>query len=93
MARPGDEMAPGAGGRSRLRAAHADREQVIEVLKAAFVRGRLTKDEFDARVGQVPARAVRRPGQQDLPPRPNKCSTQVTAAARPPGGLGSIPPQ
>jgi hypothetical protein len=39
--------------RGRLRAAHADREQVIEVLKAAFVRGRLTKDEFDARVGQT----------------------------------------
>ena len=53
MARPGEEMAPGAGGRGRLRAAHADREQAIEVLKAAFVRGRLTKDEFDARVGQV----------------------------------------
>lgn len=46
-------MAPGAGGRGRLRAAHADREQAIEVLKAAFVQGRLTKDEFDVRVGQV----------------------------------------
>lgn len=53
MAAPGDEMAPGAGGRGRLRAAHADREQAIEVLKAAFVQGRLTKDEFDVRVGQV----------------------------------------
>jgi len=53
IAGPGDEMAPGAGGRGRLRAAHADREQVIEVLKAAFVQGRLTKDEFDVRVGQV----------------------------------------
>jgi hypothetical protein len=37
----------------RVRASHADREQVIEVLKAAFVQGRLTKDEFDARVGQT----------------------------------------
>ena len=53
IAGPGDEMAPGAGGRGRLRAAHADRERVIEVLKAAFVQGRLTKDEFDVRVGQV----------------------------------------
>jgi Domain of unknown function (DUF1707) len=52
-ARPEDEMAPGAGGRGRLRAAHADREQAIEVLKTAFVQGRLTKDEFDLRVGQV----------------------------------------
>jgi Domain of unknown function (DUF1707) len=36
-----------------MRAAHADREQVIEVLKAAFVQGRLTKDEFDLRVSQA----------------------------------------
>jgi len=49
MAGPGDET---AGGRGRLRASHADREQAIEVLKAAFVQGRLTKGEFDARVGQ-----------------------------------------
>ena len=49
---PGDEMAA-AGGRGRLRASHADREQVISTLKAAFVQGRLTKDELDARVGQT----------------------------------------
>jgi hypothetical protein len=36
-----------------LRASHADREQVIDTLKAAFVQGRLAKDEFDARVGQA----------------------------------------
>ena len=36
--------------RSRLRASHADREQAIGLLKAAFVHGRLTKDEFDGRV-------------------------------------------
>ena len=35
-----------AGG-DRLRAGHADREQAIEALKAAFVHGRLTKAEFD----------------------------------------------
>ena len=34
-------------------ASHADREQVIEVLKAAFVQGRLARDEFDLRVGQA----------------------------------------
>jgi len=37
----------------QLRTSHADREQMIDVLKAAFVQGRLTKDEFDSRVGQV----------------------------------------
>lgn len=42
-----------AGGRGHLRASHADREQVIDALKAAFVQGRLAKDEFDARVGQT----------------------------------------
>jgi hypothetical protein len=39
--------------RGRLRASHADREQVIDTLKAAFVQGRLAKDEFDARIGQT----------------------------------------
>ncbi len=53
MAGPGDEMAPGAGGRARPRASHADREQVISVLKAAFVQGLLDKDEFELRVGQA----------------------------------------
>ena len=46
-------MASGAGGRSHLRASHADREQVIDMLKAAFVQGRLTKAELDRGVGQV----------------------------------------
>jgi hypothetical protein len=36
-----------------MRASHADREQVIETLKAAFVQGRLDRDEFDLRVGQT----------------------------------------
>ncbi len=42
-----------AGGGSCLRASHVDGEQVIDVLKAAFVQGRLTKDEFDLRVSQA----------------------------------------
>jgi Domain of unknown function (DUF1707) len=53
MAGPGDERPAVSADRGLLRAAHADREQVIETLKAAFVQGRLTKDEFDARVGQA----------------------------------------
>jgi Domain of unknown function (DUF1707) len=40
----------GVGGHSRLIASQADREQVVDALKAAFVQGRLTKDEFDHRV-------------------------------------------
>ena len=42
-----------AGALGRLRTSHADRERAIGVLKAAFVQGRLTKDVFDLRVGQV----------------------------------------
>jgi hypothetical protein len=53
MAGPGDEKAAAAAGRGHLRASHADREQMIDALKAAFVQGRLTKDEFDERVGQA----------------------------------------
>jgi hypothetical protein len=53
MAEPGDEIAAGASGHGRLRASHADREQVVGVLKAAFVQGRLAKDEFDLRVGEA----------------------------------------
>lgn len=49
MAGPQDRAAGG----DRLRAGHADREQVIDTLKTAFAQGRLTKDEFDVRVGQV----------------------------------------
>jgi len=35
------------------RASDADRERVIDMLKAAFVQGRLTRDELDVRVGQA----------------------------------------
>jgi Domain of unknown function (DUF1707) len=50
MAGAGNEMTPGFG---HLRASHADREQVISTLKAAFVQGRLAKEEFDQRVSQT----------------------------------------
>ncbi|MGA8529150.1 MAG: DUF1707 domain-containing protein, partial [Acidobacteriaceae bacterium] len=42
-----------AAGDDQLRAGHADREQVVEALKAAFVQGRLTKAELDTRAGQA----------------------------------------
>jgi hypothetical protein len=40
-------------GRGRLRASDADREQVIDTLKAAFVQGRLTRDQLGVRTGQA----------------------------------------
>ena len=53
MPQPGDERAARRASRSGLRASHADREQVVDTLKDAFVQGRLTKDEFDSRVAHA----------------------------------------
>ena len=53
MIGPQTEMTAGMAAHGRLRVSHTDREQMIDVLKAAFVRGGLTKDEFDARIGQA----------------------------------------
>jgi hypothetical protein len=50
MAGPQD---PAVLGGDQFRAGHADREQVIEALKAAFTQGRLTEEELDARTGQA----------------------------------------
>jgi Domain of unknown function (DUF1707) len=50
---PGEGRAARPAGRGPLRASHADREQVIDTLKDAFVQGRLTKEELDSRVGDV----------------------------------------
>ena len=47
----GHEMVPLDPG--RMRAATADRERAIDVLKAAFAEGRLDQDEYTDRVGQV----------------------------------------
>ena len=50
---PGDQRAAGARGHGRFLASHTDRERVVETLKTAFVEGRLTMDELDARAGQA----------------------------------------
>ena len=39
------------GGQGLIRAADADRDRVVEVLNAAYGEGRLSKDEYDDRVG------------------------------------------
>src|SRR5690242_5210975 len=49
----GPDQGKAAAVTGRLRASSADRDQAIDVLKVAFVQGRLAMDEFDARVGQV----------------------------------------
>ena len=50
---PDDAMAAGMAGPGHLRVSRADHEHVIDTLKAAFVQGRLTKDELDERAGQT----------------------------------------
>lgn len=50
-AEPGYGMAP--LGYGHMRAAQADRERAIDVLKAAFAEGRLDQDEYTGRAGQV----------------------------------------
>jgi hypothetical protein len=75
-------------GRGHMRASHADREQVIGILQAAFVQGRLTKDELDSRIGQ--AFGSRTYGElaavtADLPARPTAAPPKpARAQARPP---------
>lgn len=49
---PGHEDA-NAGGRGNMRASDVDRELTIDVLKAAFMQGRLTRDELAERVGRA----------------------------------------
>jgi hypothetical protein len=51
--RGGGPSPAAAGPPSRLGASDADREQVIDLLKAAFIQGRLTKDELGARATQA----------------------------------------
>ena len=53
MGGAGETRTGSPGGSGGLRASRADRERVIDLLKAAFVQGRLDKDEFDARIGQA----------------------------------------
>ena len=82
---PGDELAASAAGRERLRASHADREQVIDILKVAFVQGMLAKDEFDLRVSQAFASrtyAELAAVTADLPAKPTSAQPPEPARAK-----------
>ena len=90
-----DQM-PAALGRGHLRACHADREQVIGVLKTAFVQGRLGKDELNARVGQAWLRGPMRTWPRSPPTCPPG-SLQQSPRTSPPGPAhhcrcGPLPP-
>ena len=84
MTESSDPMA--AAGRGHMRASHADRERAIDTLKAAFVQGRLTKDELDQRVGQAFASktyAELTALSADLPAGPSRPPSQPVQAQGP----------
>ena len=77
-------MAAAPDGRGLMRTTRADREQVIDALKAAFVHGRLTKDELDARL----ARALVPQTYAELATLTDDLPAGLTPVAPPrPGGL------
>src|SRR5271157_5186631 len=78
---PEDHGRVAAARRGQLRAAQADREAAIDALKAAYIAGRLTEDEFEARVGQAfaaPTQAALAAITADIP---------VASVAAQPGGM------
>ena len=95
MVGAGDEITPRVGGHGRLRASDSDRAHVIDILKAAYVSGLVTKDEFDERVSQTLAsrtRAELAPVTADLPaahqrPRP----WPAPAPGNPPANVNAGP--
>jgi hypothetical protein len=49
---PGGRWITGAE-HARMRVCDADRERTADLLRVAFVEGRLSQDELDARLGQA----------------------------------------
>ena len=89
-----DDLAAAAGG--HLRASRADREQVIAVLKTAFVQDRLAKDEFDHRVGQVLASRTYAQLAEltaDIPPESPPADTPADIPAQSPAAAPPVDPR
>jgi hypothetical protein len=78
MSRPGDHIAADAAGHGRLGVSPAGREQAIEVLKTAFVQGRLTKDDFGTRIDHAFTSQT--------------CAELTAVTADLPAGLMAVPP-
>jgi hypothetical protein len=80
-----EHVTPARGGHGRLRASDADRELVINRIKAAYVYGLVTKDELDARVGLTllsRTYAELAVVTADLPARPGGVAVQRPARTR-----------
>ncbi len=88
MLGPGDQSMAGGEGRACMRASRADRDQVIDVLKSAFVREQLTKDELNDRIG----RALAARTYADLDPLTADIPAGPRPAPRVPSTLGAVGP-
>jgi hypothetical protein len=75
-----DPQPSGDAGYERLRASTQDRERAIDVLKSGFAEGRLTKEEYDDRTGQVYSSRT-------------YAELAVLTADLPAGPLGAVSPQ
>src|SRR5258708_10801440 len=87
-----DLRPPGYG---QLRAVDAEREREIEVLKATFAEGRLDKDEYAGRVGQVyPSRSYAELAQltADLPAGPLGTLAPESGSVPVPAAMATQPP-
>jgi uncharacterized membrane protein len=78
---------------SSMRAATADRERAVDVLKAGFAEGRLTQDEYNDRMGR--AYAARTYGElgaltADLPAGPMPAMWSAPVAYQPPMSTNSL---
>jgi hypothetical protein len=80
-----------AEGVVRMLAGNADRDRAGDVLKAAFAEGRLTKDEYDYRVGRAVAARTIEELQQLTGDVPNGPSAVPPTFQRPPGQGQLVP--
>ncbi len=71
-----------AGERGKMRAADADRDRVVEVLNTAYSEGRLSKDEYDGRLGNALSARTYADLDQLVTDLPAARATAVTPVAR-----------
>jgi hypothetical protein len=75
---------PAAGGqRGQMRAADVDRDRVVGLLTTAYGEGRLTKDEYDDRVGSALAARTYAELDQLVSDLPTGSATLLPTSARP----------
>jgi uncharacterized membrane protein len=88
-----------SNGRGQMRAADADRDRAVSLLATAFTEGRLTKDEYDARVesalhartyGDLDLVVSDLPGARAVDPYPAARGTNGLAIASLACGVGQL---